>query len=97
MFLDVVKNNSTTITQDWVTDFNNDRETLVFCMVGHTYEAHIFNPLIGAKQPICKAIFETSIMQMKGQCFVVANMLIIKLDRHFVDSKLMNAFNIVYP
>ncbi len=97
MFLDVVKNNSTTITQNWVTNLNNGKETLVSCMVGHTYEAHIFNPLIGVKQPICKAIFETSIMQMKGQCFDVANMLITKLDQHFVDSKLMNAFNIVYP
>jgi hypothetical protein len=34
---------------------------------------------------------------MKGQCFIVANMLIIELDQHFVDFELMNAFGIVYP
>jgi hypothetical protein len=36
-------------------------------------------------------------MQVKGECFAETNMLIIKLDRHFVDSKLMNALDIVYP
>jgi hypothetical protein len=66
MLLDVVKNNSATITQDWVIDLNNGMETLTFNMADHSYEAHIFNLLIGANQPICKAIFETSIMQMKG-------------------------------
>jgi hypothetical protein len=36
-------------------------------------------------------------MQVKGQCFAETNMLIIELDWHFVDSKLMNALDIVYP
>jgi len=46
-------------------------ETLDFCMVGHSYAVYIFNPLTRAKQPMCKAVFETSIMQMKGQCSIV--------------------------
>ncbi len=57
MFLDVVKNSFATIMQDWVIDLNNGTETLTFRMVGHSYEAHILNPLIGGNQPICKAIF----------------------------------------
>jgi hypothetical protein len=65
-------------------------------MAGHSYETHIFNPFIGAKS-ICKSIFEISIMQVRGSCFVAVNMLINELDRHFVDFKLMNALNIVYP
>jgi hypothetical protein len=97
MLLDLVKNSSTTVTQDWVVDLINGTKTLTFSMVGHTYEAHIFNLLIGANQPICKAIFETSIMQMKGQCFTVSNMLVTELDQCFVDYNLMNAFDIVYP
>ncbi len=97
MFFNVVKNISATIMQDWVIDLNNGTKTLTFHMAGHSYEAHIFNPLIGANQLICKAIFETSIMQVKGQCFALTNMLVTKLDRCFVDSKLTNALDIVYP
>jgi len=66
VLLDLVKNSSTTVTQDWVVDLINGTKTLTFSMANHSYEAHIFNLLIGANQPICKAIFETSIMQMKG-------------------------------
>ncbi len=80
MFLDVVKNSFATITQDWVTNLNNDTETFDFRMVGHIYETRIFNSLIGAKKPICKAIFKTSIMQVKRQCFVTTNMFISELD-----------------
>jgi len=65
-------------------------------MVGHSYVAHIFNPFIKAKQFVCKAIFETSIMQMKGQCFIAADMFIVELNQHFVDSELMNALGIMY-
>jgi L-rhamnose mutarotase len=63
VFSNVVENNFATIMQDWVIHLNNGTKTLVFHMVGHSYVAHIFNPLIGAKQLVCKAIFETSIMQ----------------------------------
>jgi hypothetical protein len=62
MLLNLVKNSSTIVTQDWVVDLINGTKTLTFNMVGHSYEAPIFNLLIGANQPICKAIFETSIM-----------------------------------
>ncbi len=97
MFSYVVENSSATITQDWVIDFNNGMETLDFCMANHSYASHIFNMLITTQQLVCKAIFKTSIMQMRGQCSIVANMLIIKLDQHFVDFELINAFGIVYP
>jgi hypothetical protein len=43
--------------QDWVINLNNAMETFDFNMVGHGYETHIFIPFIGAKKPICKAIF----------------------------------------
>ncbi len=57
VFSDVVENISTTITKDWVIDLNNGMETLIFCMVSHSYATHIFNMLIGTKQHVCKAIF----------------------------------------
>ncbi len=38
-----------------------------------------------------------SIAQVKAQCFIVPNMFITKLDRHFVDSKSMNALGILHP
>jgi hypothetical protein len=44
-----------------------------------------------------KDIFLTSIGQMKTQCFAIINILVIKLDQHFANSKLMNALGIVYP
>jgi hypothetical protein len=47
MFLDVVENNYTTITHDWVIDLNNGTETFIFRMLGHSYVAHIFNQMIG--------------------------------------------------
>jgi hypothetical protein len=41
--------------------------------------------------------FLVSIAQVKVQCFVTSDMLISKLNRCFVDFKLMNALDIVYP
>jgi hypothetical protein len=41
--------------------------------------------------------FLVSIAQAKVQCFVTGDMLISKLNRCFVDFKLMNALGIVYP
>ncbi len=73
-------------------------ETLAFHMACHSYAIHIFNSLIsGVKQLVCKAIFETSIMQVRSECSVVVNMFIIELDSCFVDSELVNAIGIVYP
>ncbi len=62
MFSDVVENNSTTILEDWVIDLNNGTKRFSFHMVGHNYATHIFNPLIGFKQVVCKAVFEINIM-----------------------------------
>jgi hypothetical protein len=36
-------------------------------------------------------------MQVKGQCSVIVDMFITKLDWCFVDLELMNALGIVYP
>jgi hypothetical protein len=41
------------------------------CMVGHNYWIQIFNPLVRANEPMWKYAFETFIMHVKGQCFVV--------------------------
>jgi len=81
VFSDVVENNSTIILQDWVIDLHNGTKRFLFHMVGDNYATHIFNPLIGFKQLVCKVVFETSIMQVRGQCSVITNMFIIKLDR----------------
>jgi hypothetical protein len=56
----------------------------------------IFNPLVGVNQLTCKDVLETSIMQMKGQCFVVANMPMNELDWCFLDFEMTNFFSIVY-
>ncbi len=41
VFLDVVKNSTTTFTQDQVTDLNNGTKTLAFHMASHNYVVHI--------------------------------------------------------
>ncbi len=46
---------------------------------------------------MCKDVFLASITQVKAQCSIVIDMIITKLNRHFVDSKLMNVFGITYP
>jgi hypothetical protein len=40
--------------------------------------------------------FLASIAQVKCQCAIVAKMLVTKLERHFLDSELMNAIGILY-
>ncbi len=66
-------------------------------MVNHSYQTHIYNVVTGIDQNVYKDIFLTSIGQMKTQCFVIASMLVTKLDWHFANSNLMNAFGILYP
>jgi hypothetical protein len=53
--------------------------------------------LFGINQTIYKDIFLTSIGQVKAQYSVTVQMLVIELDQCFANSKLMNAFNIMYP
>jgi hypothetical protein len=73
-------------------------ETLVFHMARHNYVIHIFNSLIsGVKQLVCKAIFETSIMQVRGECSTVANMFVLELYFCIVDFELVNVIGIMYP
>jgi hypothetical protein len=38
-----------------------------------------------------------SIAQVKCQCAIVVEILMTKLEKHFLDSKLMNAPGILYP
>jgi hypothetical protein len=47
LFCDVVENNATTITQDWVINLNNGFKSLSFQMANHSYQAHINNSIVG--------------------------------------------------
>jgi hypothetical protein len=47
LFCDVVENNVTTITQDWVIDLNNGLKSLSFQMSNHNYQTHIYNVVVG--------------------------------------------------
>jgi carbonic anhydrase/acetyltransferase-like protein (isoleucine patch superfamily) len=86
VFCDVVDDNSTTITKNWVISLNNiNAKTFAFCMVGHSYQIHIFNVVVGVNQLVCMDVFLTSIAQVKTQCFIVIEKLITKLDRCFMD------------
>jgi carbonic anhydrase/acetyltransferase-like protein (isoleucine patch superfamily) len=96
VFCDVVDDNSTTITENWVISLNNiNAETFAFCMVGHSYQIHIFNVVVGANQLVCKDVFLTSIAQVKTQCFIAIEKFITKLDRCFVDFELMNPWHCI--
>jgi hypothetical protein len=88
----VVENSFVIITQDWVINFN--METLVFHMVGHNYSTCIFNPIVGVNQHVCKDVFETSIMQVKSQCFATTNVHWIDV---FLNFELMHALGIMCP
>ncbi len=65
LFCDVVENNATTITQDWVIDLNNCLKSLSFQMANHSYQIHIYNVVAGIDQNVYKNIFLTSIGQVK--------------------------------
>jgi hypothetical protein len=41
-------------------------EILAFCMDGHSYQAHIFNAVVGVNHPMCKDVFLASITQVKA-------------------------------
>lgn len=58
LFYDVVENNdATTIIQDWVIDLNNGFKSLSFQMANHSYQAHIYNVVVGIDHNIYKSIF----------------------------------------
>jgi len=96
VFRDVVDNNSTTITQNWVINLNNiSVETFAVCMVGHSYKVHIFNVVVVANQLACRDVFLASIAQVKTQCFIAIEKFITKLDRRFMDFELMNPWHCV--
>jgi hypothetical protein len=71
-------------------------KTLSFCIASHSYQAHMFYAIVKVNQLVCEDVFLTSIAQVKCQCVIVAKMFVTELERCFVDSKLMNAFGIVY-
>ncbi len=57
LFYDVVENSAPTIIQDWVIDLNNGLKSLSFQMANHSYQAHIYNVVVGIDHNIYKSIF----------------------------------------
>jgi hypothetical protein len=66
-------------------------------MVGHNYQAHIFNVVVRVNQLLCKNVFVGAIGQVKGKCSNVIEMFVGKLEMCFPNCELMNALNIMYP
>jgi hypothetical protein len=68
LFTDVVNDHSYSISQEWVTDLNNRAESLGFRIHGHTYSAHMVDPVSGEKKSVSKEDFCALISSVKGQC-----------------------------
>jgi hypothetical protein len=66
-------------------------------MVGHNYQAHIFNEVVKVNQLMCIHVFVGAIGQVKGQCSNAIEMFIDKLEMCFQNSELINALSIMYP
>jgi hypothetical protein len=67
-------------------------------MVGHNYQAHIFNAIVRlVNQLMCKDFFMASIGQVENQCFNATNYFFNELEMHFRYYELMNALGIMYP
>ncbi len=92
VFCDVVDNNFATIPK-WVTNINIGAKTLTFWVIGHILGSHFQCSCWGYSTNV-QGCFLVSIAQVKVQCFVTSDMLISKLNRCFVDFKLMNALGI---
>jgi hypothetical protein len=65
-------------------------QTLAFRTISYSYQAHIFNAIVGVNQLVCKDNFKASIRQMKAQYSIVVDMFIIELDKQFVHFELIN-------
>jgi len=92
-----VENSSTTITQDWITSLTIGLKNLVFWMVGHNYQAHIFNVVVRVNQLVWRNVFVGVVRQVKDQCSNATKMFVGKLEMCFPNCELMNALNIMYP
>jgi hypothetical protein len=67
-------------------------ETLFFHVVDQSYQTHIFfMQLLGVNQLMCRDFFFTSITQVKCQCVIAIQVLVIELNRFFMDLKLISA------
>jgi hypothetical protein len=70
-----------------------------FHVINHNFQVHIFNTIVGANQPMCSDVFLHPLCKWRVSVMVpfICIMLVIELDQHLLDSKLMNARGIMYP
>jgi hypothetical protein len=63
-------------------------------MVGHNYQAHIFNVVVRVNQLMCRNVFVGVVGQVKGQCSIATKMFVAKLEMCFPNCELMNALKL---
>ncbi len=85
------------IIQNWVTNLNDGREHLVFCIIGQSHMVHNVDSWIGIHFAITWKGFDQAITSVKTQCIIAYDLLVTKLERRFPNHELKNAFGIIYP
>jgi hypothetical protein len=97
LFTDVVNDHSYSISQEWVTDLNNEAKSLGFRIHGHTYSAHMVDPVSGEKKSVSREDFCALVSFVKGQCAAAAELFISQLERRFPDCDIMEALGVIFP
>ncbi len=95
-FIDVVANTSQRITQDWVINLNDGIEHVAFHIIGQFHMVHYVDSLTSIHFAIIWEGFDQAITFVKVQCTVICDLLVIELERRFLDHELMNALGIIY-
>ena len=63
----------------------------------HSYPAHLIDYVTGVENSIGREEFDNAVSIVKGQCKVVAELLISQLDKRFPNLEIKKAFNVVFP
>jgi hypothetical protein len=97
LFTNVVDDHLYTISQEWVTDLKNGAESLGFHIHGHTYNAHMIDPILEERKNVSMEDFAVMVSSMKEQCVAAADLFISQLDKRFPNCNIMEALGIVFP
>jgi len=95
-FTDVVVSTYCRIIQDWMIHLNDETKHLVFHIIGQFQMVHCVDSLSGIHFVVTREGFDQIITFVKVQCIIACDLLVIELERRFLDHELMNVLGIIY-
>jgi hypothetical protein len=75
---------------------NDETEHLVFHIIGQFQMVHCVDSLSGIHFVVTWEGFDQIITFVKVQCIIACDLLVIELERRFLDHELMNVLGIIY-